>query len=29
MCVLILSTTFVRNIPHFKKNSARYYHKCT
>ena len=27
MCVLILSTNFVRDIPHFKKNSARYYHK--
>ena len=24
MCVLIFSTTFVRNISHFKKNSARY-----
>jgi hypothetical protein len=24
MCVLILSTTFVRNIPHYKKNCARY-----
>ena len=29
MCVLILSTTFVSNISHSKKNSARYYHKCT
>ena len=28
-CVLILSTTFVWNISHFKKNSARYYYKCT
>jgi len=29
MCVLIFSTTFVWNISHSKKNSARYYHKCT
>jgi hypothetical protein len=29
MCVLIFSITFVRNISHFKKNLARYYHKCT
>ena len=29
MCVLIFSTTFVRNIPHSKKNSGRYYHKYT
>jgi hypothetical protein len=28
MCVLIFSTTFVRNISHSKKNSERYYHKC-
>ena len=28
MCVSIFSTTFVWNISHFKKNSARYYHKC-
>jgi hypothetical protein len=27
MCVLILSTTFVRNISHSKKTSARYYHE--
>jgi hypothetical protein len=27
--VLIFSTTFVYNISHSKKNSARYYHKCT
>ena len=26
--VLILSTTFSRNISHSKKNSARCYHKC-
>ena len=25
----IFSTTFVRNISHPKKNSARYWHKCT
>jgi hypothetical protein len=29
MCVLIFSKTFVWNISHSKKNSARYYHKCT
>jgi predicted transcriptional regulator len=29
MCVLILSTTFVWNISHSKKNSVRYYHNCT
>ena len=29
MCVLIFSTTFVLNISYSKKNSARYYHKCT
>jgi hypothetical protein len=29
MCVLILSTNFVWNISHFKKNWARYYHKGT
>jgi hypothetical protein len=29
MCVLILSTTFVWNISHSKKNSEIYYHKCT
>jgi hypothetical protein len=29
MCVLILSTNIVRNIPYCKNNSARYYHKCT
>ena len=28
MCVLIFSTTFVRNISHSNKNSARYCHKC-
>jgi hypothetical protein len=27
MCVLILSTTFVQNISHSKKNSARYDYK--
>ena len=27
ICVLILSTTFVPNISHSKKNSARYIHK--
>jgi len=27
MCVLISSTTFVGNIHHSKKNSARHYHK--
>jgi hypothetical protein len=25
---LIFSTTFIRNISHSKKNSARYCHKC-
>jgi hypothetical protein len=29
MCVLMLSTTFVWNISHSKKNSARNYHNCT
>jgi hypothetical protein len=29
MCDLISSTTFIWNISHFKKNSARYCHKCT
>jgi hypothetical protein len=29
MRLSIFSTTFVWNIPHFKKNSAIYYHKCT
>jgi hypothetical protein len=29
MCVLIFSTTSVRNISLSKKNSARYYKKCT
>ena len=29
MCVLAFSSTFVRNISHFKKNSVRNYHKCT
>jgi len=29
MCVAIFSTTFVFNISHSEKNSARYYHKCT
>jgi hypothetical protein len=28
MCVLILSTTFVRNISHSKKKPARYDQKC-
>jgi hypothetical protein len=28
-CVMIFSTTFVWNISHSKKNSARYYQKCT
>ena len=28
-CVLIVSATFVRKISHTKKNSARYYNKCT
>ena len=29
MCVLIFSTTFVRNLAHYKKNSTRYCQKCT
>ena len=29
MCVLFLSTTCIGNINHSKKNSERYYHKCT
>ena len=29
MCLLIFSTTFAWNISYSKKNSARYYHKCT
>jgi hypothetical protein len=29
MCVLSFSTTFVWNTSHSRKNSARYYHKCT
>ena len=29
VCVLIFSTTFVRNISYTKKNSARYYDKYT
>jgi len=29
MCALIFSAAFVGNISHFKKNSTRYYHKCT
>ena len=28
-CGLTFSTAFVWNISHFKKNSARHYHKCT
>jgi hypothetical protein len=28
MCILIFSTTFILNISHFKKNSARRFHKC-
>jgi hypothetical protein len=28
MCVLIFSTTFVWDISHFKRNWARYNHKC-
>ena len=28
-CVLIFSTTFISNISCSKKNSSRYYHKCT
>jgi hypothetical protein len=27
--LLIFSTSFVRKISHYKKNSARYCHKCT
>jgi hypothetical protein len=27
ICVLIFSTIFIRNISHYKKNSARYCHK--
>jgi hypothetical protein len=26
--ILIFSTTFIRNISHSKRNSARYFHKC-
>ena len=29
MCVVIFCTMFVRNVPHSKKNSARYYHNFT
>jgi len=29
MCVLIFSIRFVSDIPHSKKNSSRFYHKCT
>ena len=29
ICGLIISTNFVWNIPHSKKNAARYYHKST
>ena len=29
MCGLRLSANFVQNISRSKKNSARYYHKCT
>jgi len=29
MCVLSFFTTFVWNVSHSKKNSKRYYHKCT
>ena len=29
MFVLIFSKNFVWNFSHFKKNSAKYYHKCT
>ena len=29
MCAVFVSTTFIWNISHFKKNSARYCHKCT
>jgi hypothetical protein len=28
LCILILFTTFISNISHYKKNSARYWHKC-
>ena len=28
LCVLIFCTTVAQNIYNFKKNSARYYHKC-
>jgi hypothetical protein len=28
MCVLILTTTFIQNVSHSKKNPARYYHEC-
>jgi hypothetical protein len=28
MCVSNFSTTFISNISHSKKNSARYYRKC-
>jgi hypothetical protein len=28
MCVSILSTTFILNISHSKKNSTRYFYKC-
>jgi hypothetical protein len=28
LCVLISSTTLVRNISHYKKNWARYDHTC-
>jgi hypothetical protein len=28
MCVLIFSTICIRKSSHFRKNSARYYHKC-
>jgi len=28
-CVLILAATFIRNISHSNKKSARYYHKST
>jgi hypothetical protein len=29
MCVVIFSTTFVRNISHYNKNRARYDQNCT
>jgi hypothetical protein len=29
MCVLSFSTTFIWNIPHAKKNLARYSHRLT